>query len=78
MKSKHFPVFLTVLFVVLVLLAVVTEVVYFSNFEYRFRTKMVNRIISEKERILDRCLEDMKPVLALDNHHGSSPEKNEA
>ncbi len=76
MKSKHFPVFLTVLFVVLVLLAVVAEIVYFSNFEYRFRTKMVNRIIGEKERILDQCLEDMKPVLALDNHHGSLSEKN--
>jgi two-component system nitrogen regulation sensor histidine kinase NtrY len=76
MKSKQLYIFLAVLLAVLVLLAVVAEKVYFSNFEYSFRTRMVNRIIGEKERILDKCLDDMKPVMAMDNHHGSLPEKN--
>ncbi len=76
MKGRRLRILLAILLAVFVLLALVAESVYFSNFEYRFRTKRVNRIIGEKERILEKCLDEMKPVLALDNHHGSLPEKN--
>ncbi len=76
MKSKRFRILLVILAVVLVMMAVVAESVYFSDFEYRFRTRMFNKTLNEKEKILDECLEGMKPVLAKDSHHGLLPENS--
>ena len=61
---------------VLVILATLAEKLYFSDFEYHFRTKVFNRIIADKQAVMDRCLEDMKPVLANNDHHGSISENN--
>ena len=61
---------------ILVSLSIVSERLYFSDFEYHFRTRAFNRILAEKEVIMESCLNDMKPVLAKDDHHGSISENN--
>jgi signal transduction histidine kinase len=76
MRSKHFRIFLIVITVVLIFLALLAESVYFSDFEYRFRTKMFNKAIIEKENIMDDCIKSMKPILANADHHGSVSENN--
>jgi two-component system, NtrC family, nitrogen regulation sensor histidine kinase NtrY len=76
MKATRYPIFLSILTVVLVILALVAESVYFSDFEYRYRTKMFNKTLAEKETIMNDCLNAMKPVLANVNHHGSVSENN--
>lgn len=58
------------------LLAILSEKLYFTDFEYQFRTKVFNRVLSGKQAVLDHCLEDMKPVLANSDHHGSINENN--
>jgi signal transduction histidine kinase len=58
------------------ILALASESVYFSNFEYHFRTKRFNKILAAKETIMENCLNAMKPVLANENHHGSVTENN--
>jgi hypothetical protein len=61
---------------VLIILALVAESVYFSDFEYRLRTRIFNKTLAAKEAIMEDCLNDMKPILAQENHHGSSSENN--
>jgi signal transduction histidine kinase len=58
----------------MVLLALAAESVYFSDFEYRYTTRKFNRILNSKEKILEDCLDRMKPILAKEDHHGSIPE----
>ncbi len=58
----------------LLILAVGTELLYFSDFEYKFRTRKFNRKLAEKEKILEECLNSMRPILAKENHHGSISE----
>jgi two-component system, NtrC family, nitrogen regulation sensor histidine kinase NtrY len=69
-------IFLFVTTLVFLILSVVAEKLYFSDFEYHFRTRAFNRILAEKETIMEACLNDMKPVLAKDDHHGSVSENN--
>src|SRR5450759_4375504 len=76
MRANRYPIFLSILTVVLILLALAEESVYFSDFEYHFRTRMFNKILAEKETIMEDCLNAMKPILAFENHHGSVSENN--
>jgi two-component system nitrogen regulation sensor histidine kinase NtrY len=76
MKRKQHAILLVILTVVVLLMAVVAESVYFSDFEYRFRTRMFNKILISKETILEDCLNAMRPILAKEDHHGSSTENN--
>src|SRR5450759_3728340 len=76
MRANRYPIFLSILTVVLILLALAAESVYFSDFEYHFRTRMFNKILAEKETIIENCLNAMKPILAFENHHGSVSENN--
>jgi two-component system nitrogen regulation sensor histidine kinase NtrY len=76
MKANRYPIFLSALTLVLFILALVAESVYFSDFEFRFRTKMFNKTLLDKEKIMEDCLNEMKPVLANENHHGSISENN--
>jgi len=57
-------------------MALVSESVYFSDFEYRFRTRMFNKDLIAKEMIMEDCLNAMKPILANEDHHGSISENN--
>jgi len=76
MKGKHYGIFLVILTVVLILMAIVAESVYFSDFEYRFRTRMFNKTLASKEKIMEDCLNAMKPIIASVDHHGSISENN--
>ena len=76
MKANRYIIFLSVLMVVAILLALAAESLYFSDFEYRFRTRMFNKILVREESIMEDCLNEMKPVLANANHHGSLSENN--
>ena len=61
-------VILSILIIVIVILAHLAEKVYFSDFEYRYRTKMFNKILTAKVRIMDDCLNSLKTVLAQENY----------
>lgn len=50
--------------------------IYFSDFEYRYQTRMFNRILHEKEKIMEESLNRLKPILANEDHHGSIPEND--
>jgi len=71
MRIKHYRIFLISLTVLVILIALAAESVYFSDFEYRFRTRMFNNRLHAKEKIMEDCLNEMKPILARENHHGS-------
>ena len=76
MKGNRYIIILGFLTAVLILAALVSESIYFSDFEYRFRTRKFNRILAEKEKIMEECLNNMKPILAREDHHGSISENN--
>ncbi len=76
MGTRHYRKNLAIVTVVLFLLALAAESVFFSDFEYRFRTRMFNRVLREKENTMAECLSAMKPVLAKEDHHGSVSETN--
>jgi two-component system, NtrC family, nitrogen regulation sensor histidine kinase NtrY len=76
MKGKRSLILLVLLTAILIIAAYISESIYFSDFEYRFRTKKFNRILVEKERIMEQCLNNMKPILAREDHHGSMTENN--
>jgi hypothetical protein len=76
MKGKHYRIFLVILSLVVILMALAAESVYFSDFEYRFRTRMFNKTLGVKEKIMEDCLNAMKPILASKDHHGSISENN--
>ncbi len=76
MKTKVRRLWLVILTAMAVLLAVASELVYFSDFEYNLKTKRFNKLLNEKEKILEACLELMKPILANGEPHGSDSETN--
>ena len=66
--------FLAVAAAILIVLANVSEWLYFSDYEYRVRTRKFNRILHEKETEMMNLMNGMKPLLAKEDHHGSVPE----
>jgi two-component system, NtrC family, nitrogen regulation sensor histidine kinase NtrY len=76
MKGNRHILILGFLTVIMIAASFISESIYFSDVEYRFRTKKFNRILGEKERIMEECLNDMKPILAREDHHGSMTENN--
>jgi two-component system, NtrC family, nitrogen regulation sensor histidine kinase NtrY len=63
MRSKQYRIYLAIFTAVLILLAIVAETVYFSDFEYKLRTRTFNRVLAEKERMVDDCLDNLKASL---------------
>jgi two-component system nitrogen regulation sensor histidine kinase NtrY len=61
---------------IMILLALAAESVYFSDFEFRLRTRKFNKILSEKETIIDNCLNSLK--LILNKGEKVSPEAKES
>src|SRR5665811_1068088 len=76
MRGKRYSILLIILTVVLILMALAAESVYFSDFEYSFRTRMFNKILAAKKKTMEDCLNAMKPILAKKDHHGSVTENN--
>lgn len=65
MKSKQYRIYLLISTVALLLLAIGSEILYFSDFEYKLRTRRFNKILAEKETIFDNSLNSLK--LSLDS-----------
>src|SRR5512133_3928966 len=76
MKSTRQFIFPLAAAALLAILAVLADSLYFSNFEYRYRTRLFNKILHEKETLMQELLNGMRPILARDNHHGSNAEKD--
>ncbi len=74
MKKRNFKIVPVIFTVVVILLAMAAESVYLGDFEYRFRTRRFNRILEEKQNVMDECLNGMMPILAKGESHGSSSE----
>jgi signal transduction histidine kinase len=74
MKRNRFIIYSVIAAAMLLLLAVLANSLYFSDFEYHYRTSRFNRTLHEKESVMNECLEGMKPILTGENHHGSVPE----
>lgn len=76
LRNKHLPLFLLCCGIITVILAITAEKIYFSDFEYKYRTRKFNRILHQKEAIMTDCLEAMKPLMADEEHHGTLPENS--
>ncbi|MBS1232332.1 MAG: hypothetical protein H6R35_1170, partial [Bacteroidetes bacterium] len=74
MKEGRLKISPFILAIALILLAIVTDWIYLSDFEYKFRTRRFNKILKEKEKIMENCLNGMKPILARGETHGSPTE----
>ena len=76
MKDGKLKITPFVLTIALILLAMAAEWVYTGDFEYKFRTRRFNRILKEKEKIMENCLNGMRPILARGESHGSETEND--
>lgn len=76
MKEGKLKITPFILAVFLILLAMAAELVYMGDFEYRFKTRRFNRILREKEKVMEQCLEGMKPILASGVPHGTEVENS--
>ncbi len=74
MKKGNFSFLPVILAAVAILLAIASELAYFGDFEYRFRTNRFNRIIKERQAVMKECLNGMLPILAKGEPHGSASE----
>ncbi|MFN8210147.1 MAG: HAMP domain-containing sensor histidine kinase [Bacteroidales bacterium] len=63
LRDNRFKIIFLLVTVVLLILARLSESVYYSNLEYRIRTRKVNSILAEKEKIADDCLNRLRTVL---------------
>ncbi len=76
MKKSKRRLFLVISVLIVFLMAYIAESVYFSNFEYRFRTNRFSRVLRGEEKITDDCLNGLRLILASGEAHGSVSEKN--
>ena len=74
MQDKRRRLFLIVLTITVGVAAIVTQSVYQDSSENNFRTRRVNRILHEKEKIMETCLNDLKLVMSKGESHGSVSE----
>jgi signal transduction histidine kinase len=75
MNRRRFMIILVIFAIVLFALVNIAEWLYFSDLEYKIRTRKFNRVLKERELIMKDLLGTMKPLLADEDHHGSVPEK---
>lgn len=69
MREKKIRPVLAVGAMLFLILAILAETVYFSDFEYFLSTKRFNRVLWKKEKILEECLNGIKPVLSSTEGH---------
>jgi len=67
MKEKRSILLFAILTSLVAILAFLAESVYFSNFEYRFRTGRFQKLLSEKETILNESLNNLKTLIASED-----------
>lgn len=70
MKGKRLILILSIATIALILMAILSESEYLSDFEYRLHTKRVNRTIIEKQKVLDNCMTGLRLIFA----RGGSPQ----
>ena len=63
MNLRKKLIYLTFIATVSLIMAVVVEYIYFSDFEYRLKTRKFNRVLAEKETIIDNYLNSLIPIL---------------
>ena len=63
MKSAKARLILIISTIVLVILSVLFESVYFSDYEYRLKTRRFNKILKQKEKITEECLVNLRNIL---------------
>ena len=61
---------------IMAVLAIITEKLYLSDYEYHFRTRYFNKILAEKEEIMESCLRNMEMLISNRAHLGSDAENN--
>ncbi|TFG42214.1 MAG: hypothetical protein E4H43_03505, partial [Bacteroidia bacterium] len=76
MKDGKLKITPFILVAFLILLSMTAELVYLGDFEYRYRTKRFNRVLKDKEKIMENCLKGMKPIVESGVAHGSETENN--
>ncbi len=76
MKEKRSGLILLFITIIMILLALAAESVYFSDFEYHFRTGRFNKILSEKEKLMEGCLNSLQLILDKGENLGSITERN--
>jgi two-component system nitrogen regulation sensor histidine kinase NtrY len=70
-KLKITPFILTL---ALIIIAMAAEWLYLGDFEYRIRTGRFNRVLREKEKIMENCLNGIRPLLAAGDTLVTVPE----
>ena len=54
---------------IMAVLAIITEKLFFSDYEYYLRTRYFNKMLAEKETIMESCLRNMEMLLSNKAHH---------
>jgi two-component system nitrogen regulation sensor histidine kinase NtrY len=72
MENRRFSLLLAIITVVLLLLAILAESVYFSNFEYRVRTRRFNKILAKKITVTESCLASLNNILSKGEDIGNA------
>ncbi len=76
MKDSRYRLILIIITFAVILMAIVSESRFFSDFEHSYRTRIFNKMVSAREQVLENCLEAMNPIIASKNHHGSVTEND--
>jgi signal transduction histidine kinase len=71
MIRKRYRSFLAVVTIILMIIAQASELLYFSDLDYKLRTRRFNKILAEKEKITEECLESLKKFMEHSEAHGS-------
>jgi hypothetical protein len=76
MRSRKYRLYLITITIVTLVLAIGLESVYFSDFEYKLRTKKFNKVLAGKETIIDNCLNSLKLIFNKGENVSSSAKEN--
>jgi signal transduction histidine kinase len=74
--SRRYRLILAFITITVIAIAVVSELIYFSDFDYNIRTRRFNKILSEKERIMEQCLSGLKVFLEHAESHSDMSQDN--
>ncbi len=72
MSNKRNTIILLILSFTLFLLALAAELLYLSDFEYRYRTRKFNKVLASKEKVMEDCLKTLKQSNTRGESRGST------
>lgn len=76
MINKRYRLFLAVITIIVITVAIISELIYFSDFDFNIRTRRFNKILAEKERIMEQCLSGLKVFLEHAETHSEFSQDN--